>query len=334
MVDSRRSIDSRLQSTTGHEPRATDHGPRATSNGPRATDILSLGECMAEFTRAKNSTWEMSFAGDAYNTIVYASRLGMRSGFLSCVGDDALSADMKAAWENEKIDVKHVKTLKGGRTGLYLVSTDKQGERSFDYFRRGSAASQTLANISADKIVAAALKSNVFYFTGVTMAVMQGHDQLRAVLEQISGKTVIAFDMNYRAPLWSSRKEFRDALKIITPFVSLLFMSDDDLQSIGTTVSLPRALEHYTKHGTTCIVKCGAEGAKYFDDGRLQHALIKPVKPVDTTGAGDAFNAGVLSGLLLGNSLRDAVALGNSVASVVVRYRGAIVDRKVWNALV
>lgn len=299
----------------------------------RTTDILALGECMAEFTRGKGGAWNMTFAGDAYNTLVYAARLGMKSGFITCLGDDALAMDMDAAWDKEKIATTNVKTLKNGRTGLYLVSTDKTGERTFDYYRGGSAASQTLATIAVEKIIAAALKSNVFYFTGVTMAVMREHDVLVEVLDAISGKTAIAFDMNYRASLWASRREFRDAVRMVSPYLSYLFMSESDLQGMGTTVPLPRALEHYMKHGTTCIVKCGADGAKYFDQGRLQHALIKPIKPVDTTGAGDAFNAGVISGLLLGKSLGEAVALGNSVAAVVVRYRGAIVDRKEWNAL-
>src|SRR5579872_278278 len=110
-------------------------------------DIVSLGECMVEFTQSKSNSWNVRYGGDALNPLIYASRLGARCGFITCTGEDIFQRDLLHEWKSEKIDLSCAKKLHDRRNGLYFVQTDSNGERHFQYYRKNSAATQTLNKI-------------------------------------------------------------------------------------------------------------------------------------------------------------------------------------------
>ena len=294
---------------------------------PRTLDIVGLGECMAEFAPTGASTWHSGFAGDVLNTLVYASRVGIRTGFISATGDDALSSAMRAAWAQEEIDAACAPVIDGAVTGLYLISTGPRGERAFTYYRKGSAASRTLSVLPARTIAAYASRSRIFYLSGITLAVMPDRARLLALLKRLHGRTAIAFDPNYRASLWSSPAAFRKAVRDVTPFLSFIFPSADDAAILYPALSPEEIVGRYARKGIVCVVKRGSKGALYMDGSVVCAQRTQRKVAVDTTGAGDAFNAGVLSAILAGRRLADAVALGNRFAGIVVGHRGAIVDR-------
>ena len=103
---------------------------------------VCIGECMVELRRSASGGLIHGFAGDAYNTAVYLKRSAPEIDvqFLTAVGDDSFSHDMRAAWAAEGVGDTYAFTAPRKLPGLYLIETDAAGERQFHYWRSESAA--------------------------------------------------------------------------------------------------------------------------------------------------------------------------------------------------
>ena len=100
--------------------------------------VIAIGECMLELVRVGDG-WQLNHAGDAFNTALNMRRLGVPVAFLSALGADPFSVEMRAAWLREQIDTSMVLTDPTRLPGLYAIRTDVDGERSFYYWRERSA---------------------------------------------------------------------------------------------------------------------------------------------------------------------------------------------------
>ncbi|GEQ98500.1 hypothetical protein JCM17844_21370 [Iodidimonas gelatinilytica] len=133
--------------------------------------VYAIGECMIEFSRTKDGSFQRSFAGDVYNTAVYLKRLapaGVTVAFVSAVGEDKISGEMLTFWQGEGISVDHVARLPGKSPGLYVVDTDEQGERNFSYWRSRSAARKLMDAVGGIAIEDLSEK-DIVYFSGITL---------------------------------------------------------------------------------------------------------------------------------------------------------------------
>jgi len=97
--------------------------------------VASIGECMVEFSAARDGLFARGFGGDTLNTALYLARLGVDTSYVTALGDDPLSDAMLAAWEAEGIKTDEVMRLPGRLPGLYMIERDARGERSFLYWR-------------------------------------------------------------------------------------------------------------------------------------------------------------------------------------------------------
>ncbi|MEI8619187.1 PfkB family carbohydrate kinase [Pseudoalteromonas sp. B193] len=106
--------------------------------------LLAIGECMVELVPQGISECKQSFAGDTYNALVYAKRFAQQLNceLFTAVGEDVLSVNMLKKWQQEGISAQQVIKTATHNVGIYAISTDQQGERSFDYWRN-----QLLLNI-------------------------------------------------------------------------------------------------------------------------------------------------------------------------------------------
>ena len=107
-------------------------------------DIITLGECMVELygeeAVASGPTLRCTVGGDTLNVAVAASRLGARTGFLTRVGDDIFAPLLLGRWEREGVDLSAVRVVPGFNA-CYVITLAPDGERSFTYYRQGSAPS-------------------------------------------------------------------------------------------------------------------------------------------------------------------------------------------------
>lgn len=298
----------------------------------RGIDLIAIGEGMVEFQAddgsARAGTYRRGFAGDVVNTLVNGARLGLRVALVSRIGDDAFAPALVAAWRSEGLDLRHAPVVPG-ENGLYFVFTDDAGERRFAYRRAGSAASRLLPDdIDADFLRAA----RMVLLSGITQAISD--TAADAVARAAVLARVAAYDPNHRPSLWSARgADPATGLRAVAPRMRWLLPSwpaDLAALDIGDAVPPGEAARRFAALAPDggVALKLGAEGVLVRQGGDERHVPATPVAAVvDTTGAGDAWNARFLAGVIRGEAPVDAAAVANRWAARVLAHRGAIPPR-------
>jgi 2-dehydro-3-deoxygluconokinase len=293
----------------------------AIPDAARRFDLVGLGECMVEFNATEPlshaATFRKAYGGDVLNALVMAARQGARTAFASRIGDDPFGAGLRAAWEDEGIDVARA-PLVPGENGVYFISLDAHGERSFTYRRAGSAASQlTPADIDEAFIACA----RCILLSGITQAISPGARAATLAAARIARAhgVLVAYDPNYRPRLWNGERAAREACAELLPFVDILLPSmpaDADI--------LPGPPQELAAHA---VIKRGEEGCEVWLDGGRTVVPAAAAKVVDTTGAGDAWNGAYLAAVLRGEEPAAAAGIANRVAAAKLAHRGAIPPR-------
>ncbi len=314
-------------------------GDAPESAGLPGMKIAAIGECMIELS-AVNGAAELrrlAFGGDTLNTAVYLARLGVAVDYVTALGDDPYSTSMLTAWQDEGIGTGLVRRLPGRVPGLYTIELDAQGERSFYYWRDRAPAREIFTDTHRDELCAALMGYDWLYLTGISLSLYgdDGRDRLFELLRQFRGKGgKVAFDDNYRPRGWSSvelaRREFRRQLALS----DIVLASLDDERALHGVTGMEEAAGLIHHAGSpVVIIKDGARGCLISDGSRRAHIPAPPLaRVVDTTAAGDSFNAGFLSALLGGATLPVAAQLGHACAGIVVGHRGAIVPKADFHA--
>jgi 2-dehydro-3-deoxygluconokinase len=292
--------------------------------------FLSIGECMVELAPQPGGLFSMGFAGDTFNTAWYARRClppGWRVAYLSAVGQDAVSDGMLGFMGAAGIDTTHVARLPDRTVGLYLISLTN-GERSFAYWR-GQSAARMLASDQA-RLAQALAGVRVAYLSGITLAILDAPDRARllAALAAARGAgTTVVFDPNLRPRLWQDVPMMCAAIMDGAGVADIVLPShEDEAAHFGDTSPTATAARYAGAGAGLVVVKNGA-GEMLAVSGGQSHRLIPPPVPevVDTTAAGDSFNAGFLAAWLAGATLPEAMARGADVAARVIGSRGALV---------
>jgi 2-dehydro-3-deoxygluconokinase len=289
-------------------------------------DLISIGECMVEFScdgrLAEATTFRKSYGGDTLNTLVAASRLGSRTAYITKVGNDPFGEYLFRSWEEEGIDLSHTERTEGFN-GIYFISLDEGGEYEFTYYRKGSAASQLDPGSIDEAFVTG---TEILHSTGITQAISGNNREYvrRAFRLAHSSGVRVSYDPNFRPKLWG-REEAGGALEEVLGEVEIALPSRKDVTSLLGLREVGEIADFFWDRGVRVLaLKDGERGCYLCQKGRVEKVLSPPVKVVDTTGAGDAFNGAFLHGLLRGDSPREAALLGVVVASLKVQGRGAV----------
>ena len=293
------------------------------------TRVAVMGECMIELSELDDRTLALGFAGDVYNVAVALARWGTEVAFVGRLGDDHYSEAMLEDWRAEGLDTSLTDRLEGYAPGLYMIRTDELGERSFTYWRSASPARELLADDDhADRVRAGLEGTDWLLLSGITLSLLSAaaHARLLALLDALDG-TRIVFDTNYRPAGWPDAATARERMDDVLARTTLALPTLDDEQALHGDRDAEATLERLARLGVEEIaVKLGADGALVLADGSVEHVPAEPdVEVVDTTGAGDAFDAGYLHGRLAGLGPAAAAREGARLAAATLRHRGAIV---------
>ena len=286
--------------------------------------IVLAGEAMLELSQ-DGAGWRLGYGGDTLNTAIHLARAGHDVAYLTALGSDPLSADLRSRWAAEGLDTSLVLDHPARATGLYAISTDTAGERSFTYWRDSSAARELFALEAAGDALAEAERASLFAFSLISLAILpdEGRERLIALASDVranSGK--VAFDGNYRPRLWTCAEETRIWRDKAIAVADIGLPTLEDEAMLGTA-GAEAVAAHW--HGQGCaevVVKLGAAGCR-LPDG----AIVAPdavLAPVDTSGAGDAFNAGYLGARVEGTDMAAAARAGHALAGWTIMRRGAI----------
>ncbi|MGI9308515.1 MAG: sugar kinase [Gammaproteobacteria bacterium] len=288
--------------------------------------IVCAGEVMIEMAAVADTPnhFQQALAGDSFNTAIYLARSGLPVTYLTKLGDDLFSSAIIEKLHQEGVGSDMIARLAGRKPGLYLVRNDSDGERHFTYWRENSPARELF-----DEPVQLP-DTNVFYFTGVTIAVTRnGHAHLLTLLKQLAKSGCrIVFDPNYRPGLWPNREQAEQHYRAVLPFCDTVLPTLDDETALWGTQTVDECHAFYDLYNVSELVIKAPDltVTAFVGDQRVQRQA-KVIKAIDTTGAGDAFNAAYLAGRLSGLEPGAAIDAGQDLAARVVQHLGALVER-------
>ena len=302
---------------------------------PAKKRIALVGECLIELNGEPFGALHQTFGGDSLNTALYLTRLMRNKAdvqYISAMGTDSLSDEMVRLWQAEGIDTRCVLRDPARLPGLYWIQVDSRGERQFLYWRSDSAARQLLRHPGFERVAAELTQVDVIYVSGISLAILPAEDRsmlLDLLIRLASEGVALAFDSNYRPGLWPSAEAARAAVAALLPVARLTFATFDDEQSLwGDDTSDMTLARLQGAKARSIVIKLGAAGCLYSDDvgiTPLKAAASAVATVVDTTAAGDAFNAGFLAGWVVGHNPEACCRAGNRLAGAVIQHRGAII---------
>ncbi len=311
--------------------RIMDQKPRM--NESRQGRVVCVGEVMVEMTRASDGRFAMGCGGDTFNTAVYLARAGIEVAYATALGDDPYSHGILSLAAAEAVQTDLVLRVPNRQPGLYLIETDPKGERRFYYWRESSPARDLFELPDWGRVAESILGARLVYFSGVTLSLYSNValGRFLAVLELARQQgTRVVFDGNFRPHLWKgdlprTRTVFMEALKR----VDVALPTFDDEAVLWGDPSPEATVQRLQAFGISEIaVKNGPNSALVAAGGRQEFVpVLEVVEPIDTTAAGDSFNAGYMAARLLGENPAAAAAAGHRLASEKIRHRGAIMPR-------
>jgi 2-dehydro-3-deoxygluconokinase len=289
--------------------------------------IVLIGEAMLELSRKDGGGWNMGYGGDTLNTAVHLARAGHDVAYLTAMGTDPFSDDLvDEEWRGEGLDTSLVLRHPTRGPGLYAITTDDEGERSFTYWRDTSAAREMFALPGIAAALAAAEQADLIAYSLITLAILppEAREQLFALCRRVRARGgKVAFDGNYRARLWGSIKEARTARDAAIACADIGLPTLEDERLLSGELNADAVGKHWRALGCLeTVVKLGPEGALLPGDNIIPPPQV--LQPVDTSGAGDAFNGGYLASRMNENLIEKAVIAGHRIAGWCVMRAGAI----------
>lgn len=324
--------------------------------------IACFGEAMIEImlgdTLSNNAA--LGFAGDTLNCAIYLRRLMENStdiAFVTRLGQDPLSIRAKKFIESESINTSGIDYSQTRSIGLYTIETDEVGERTFSYWR-GQSAARTLFNSPDSNDFSVLSGYDVLCFSAISLAILPDATR-RALLAELSrlrleSNVLVVFDSNYRPALWESVEAAREFVADAWRVTDIALPSIDDELQLFADADEAAVMARLASYGITQgALKRGALGPRSLELGTVNPT--EPTTPfsvatdiVDTTAAGDSFNAGYLSELLKqmwsGKGSDDvpakthcydvdniaAMRAGHACSMRVIANAGAIIPKNSW----
>ncbi|GAB0107333.1 sugar kinase [Nocardia sp. JMUB6875] len=293
--------------------------------------LVTLGEALGVVAAseagplAPGAAMRMDFAGAEATVAIGVRRLGHESAWIGSLGADAVGRMVFDRLRGERVDVSSCRVDPELPTGLMLRERRTADHTRVTYYRRGLAGSRLAVDqIDAARIAAA----GVLHITGITPALS---DSARAAVDLAVGiasdaGVPVSLDVNYRSALWSPAEAAAELSKLVLRAdvvfagldeAALLLRSDsvsEDVAAVAESLAALRPSE--------IILKLGADGAVAWADGELLRQPALPVTAIDPVGAGDAFVAGYLAGLLDGESVSERLRLAATCGAFAVSVAG------------
>ncbi|MBT4871603.1 MAG: carbohydrate kinase [Rhodobacteraceae bacterium] len=299
--------------------------------------ILCCGEALIDMIPEATSSGSKGFVphpgGAIYNTAIALGRLGAPSAMLTALSTDIFGKQLYNELEASNVDISHVIFSDQPTTLAFVQLTG--GQASYSFYDENSAGrmltSSELPLISQD--------INALYCGGISLACEPCSEAYMALLERDGKNRVVMFDPNVRTNFIDDAERYRARIMKVISFADIVKVSDEDLDWIiyGPSSSEEKAKSVLELGASLVILTRGNLGATaYCKTGLPLHVPAEKTDVIDTVGAGDTFNAGVLSKLselgclkkeslprISPNSVERALRFGAKVAGVTVSRAGA-----------
>jgi fructokinase len=262
--------------------------------------------------------------GAPANVAVAVARLGRPAAFLGQVGDDPFGHFLTGVLSGNGVDVSGLRFSTEARTALAFVSLAEGGERSFVFYRHPSA---DMLMRPEDVALDVIDRYQAFHFGSITMIGEPSRSAtLRAVEHALAAGKLISYDPNLRLALWPDADAARAGMLAGLDYAHVVKVSDEEVEFMAPGQGVPALWRDRTR---VIVVTEGAAGARLYTRDAVYSAPGYRVTPVDTTGAGDGFVAGLLVGLLAhpddyADHIEDLLRFANAVGALTTTRKGAI----------
>ncbi|MBS7614538.1 sugar kinase [Candidatus Bathyarchaeota archaeon] len=289
-------------------------------------DLVGLGSAIVDFVPNKTGvslsevcSFSPSAGGAVANVVVAASRLGLTTAFVGCVGDDEFGAFILRDFKKEGVDVSYLKKVKGRNTGVAFYSVDKCGERHYVFYRFPGYSDPESELALEDADIEYITCAKVLHVSEAMFRQDRTRETTLKVLSSAKEKGVmVSYDPNMRKTLWSSQERFSETQRKIIGLTDIFLSTLKEASLIVGEQGGREIAERTLALGPSIVVLREERCYQVRTVNQRLTVPISKVKAVDTSGAGDAFDAGFLTGVIKGMSLKKAVLLGNAVASLKV----------------
>ena len=285
--------------------------------------LVCIGEILADMIgEEKNGiiTYERKAGGAPFNVACALHKFGANVKFVGSVGDDLIGRFLMSYARDFGMDISYIRQNEERNTTLAFVELNEEGDRSFCFYRKNTA-DYDLPRVSDELIKSA----NIVCIGSLMLADEGCVDYALEIIERAHsfGKTV-AFDVNYRTDIFRDTESAVETYKKVLAKADIVKFSEDEVETFT---------QDYVKSLTDklVLITLGKNGSEWRYKGKSNRVPTITVKPVDTTGAGDAFFAGALSVIdknvenyLTDEVLNHSLQFGNIAGALNTTGRGAI----------
>lgn len=297
--------------------------------GANILDVLTIGDALITMNPMSNgplrfvNSFERKVGGAELNVAIGCSRLGLKTGWISRLGQDEFGRHIYSFARGEGIDVEHVKLVEGFPTSVYFKEI-LNGNRINSYYYRGNSPTETFETTDIDEEYVKQFK--VIHVSGVFSAIHKNNREIILALLKIAKKNnvYVTLDPNIRLKLWSA-EEARNTLCSYLPYVDMIMMGEEEAEILFSTSKmdeLTQLLEE-TYSIKNFVLKRGSKGAVGYEEDQITSSpALENLEIVDEIGAGDAFASGYIYGIINGWTMEKRLSFANSVAAFVLTVPG------------
>ena len=300
-------------------------------------DVTALGELLGDFTEngisaQGNTLLEANPGGAPCNVLAMLKNLGKKTAFIGKIGNDALGKMLKKTVEDQGICIDNLVEDEEIHTTLAFVHSDKDGDRSFSFYRNpGADLMLQWEEINVDFLV----NTKIFHFGTLSMTEEEIKNVTKKAVQKAKENGVlISFDPNFRPPLWKDMEDARQQMWYGIGQCDILKISDDEILFLTGTKDIDEGIARIREksHAKLICATMGKNGSKVYYKGKTVFGrpfLRKDT--IETTGAGDTFMACVLNTVLekgleqlTQESLTEMLLFANAASSIITTRKGAL----------
>ncbi|EOF9307369.1 aminoimidazole riboside kinase [Enterobacter cloacae] len=285
--------------------------------------IWVLGDAVVDLLPEGDGKLLQCPGGAPANVAVGIARLGGKSAFIGRVGDDPFGRFMQKTLADEQVDVQWMRLDPAHRTSTVVVDLDEQGERSFTFMVRPS------ADLFLDFTDLPPFRAKEWlHVCSIALSAEPSRSATFQAMDAIKkAGGFVSFDPNIRPDLWQDEGDLRRCLELALQRADVVKLSVEELTFLTGESHIETGLAALMRHcpARLVLVTLGKEGVMAWHEGITTHYPATPVACVDTTGAGDAFVAGLLFGLASsGQDLATTLALAQRCGALATTAKGAM----------
>ena len=300
-------------------------------------DVTAIGELLIDFTMngqsdQGNNLFEACPGGAPCNVLAMLNKLGRKTAFIGKVGEDQFGRLLKDTIEGLGIGTKGLIMDTEVRTTLAFVHTFPDGDREFSFYRKpGADMMLTEDDVDLNMI----RQSKAFHFGTVSMTDEPSRSATKKALETAKeAGCLITYDPNLRPPLWGSLEDAKEQIEYGFRYCDVLKISDNEIQFISGKEDYDEGIRYLQEKYQIPLIflTMGKDGSRaYYKDLTVEVAPFLQENTIETTGAGDTFEACVLNYVLdhgidqlTEQDLKELLTFANAGASIITTRRGAL----------